>query len=226
MIVGTSDTEAEVPHAFVRIGSEMTDLNAAISGGGQGWVLASAYAINASGAIVGEGIKDGVQRAFLLQPAPVILQPSITRQPAGTSVFAGDPFSLSVLASGDGPFTYQWRHSGTNLPGAISDVLTVPKAGAADAGPYQVIVSNQAGATPSTEVVVEVKIRPELMLKTYAGLTVTGVEGRTYRIDAALDPQGPWTPVGTLKLETSPSFWLDFESPQNPLRVYRAVELP
>lgn len=226
VIVGTSDTAADVPHAFVRIGSEMTDLNAAISGGGQGWVLVSAYAINASGAIVGEGIKDGVQRAFLLQPAPEILPPSITRQPAGTSVFAGDPFSLSVLASGDGPFTYQWRHSGTNLPGATTDVLTIPKAGVADAGPYQVIVSNQAGPTPSSEVLVEVKIRPELTLKMYAGLTVTGVVGRTYRIDAALDPQGPWTPVGTLKLETSPSLWLDSDSPQNPLRVYRAVEVP
>lgn len=226
VIVGTSDTASDVPHAFVRIGTEMTDLNAAISSGGEGWVLVAAHAINAGGAIVGEGIKDGVQRAFLLQPAPEILPPSITRQPGSTSVFAGDPFSLSVLASGDGPFTYQWRHSGTNVPGATSDVLTVTKAGAADAGPYQVIVSNQAGATSSSEVQVEVKIRPELTLKSYAGLTVTGVVGRNYRIDAALDPQGPWAPVGTLKLEASPSFWLDFDSPQNPLRVYRAVEVP
>lgn len=226
VIVGTSDTAADVAHAFVRIGSEMTDLNAAISAGGDGWVLVSAYAINAGGAIVGEGIKGGVQRAFLLHPAAEVLPPSITRQPAGTNVFSGDPFSLSVLASGDGPFTYQWRHSGTNLPGATSEVLTIPKATAADAGPYQVIVSNRAGGTPSIEVSVAVKIRPELALKTYAGLTVTGVVGQTYRIDASIDPQGPWVPVGTLKLEVSPSFWLDFESPQNPLRVYRAVEVP
>jgi hypothetical protein len=64
------------------------------------------------------------------------------------------------------------------------------------------------------------------MFGTYAGLTVTGVVGRTYRTDASNDPQGTWVPVGTLKLESSPSFWLDFDSPQNPLRVYRAVEVP
>jgi hypothetical protein len=53
-----------------------------------------------------------------------------------------------------------------------------------------------------------------------------GVVGRTYRIDASNDPQGPWVPVGTLKLESSQAFWLDVDSPQNPRRVYRAVEVP
>ena len=221
VIVGTSDTAGDVAHAFVRVGSEMIDLNAAITAGGQGWVLVSAYAINASGLIVGEGIKNGEQRAFLLRPTP-----TISRQPVGTNVLAGNPFTLSVQASGLAPFTYQWRHAGTNLPGATSDVLTIQKAGAADAGNYQVIVSNVAGNTVSAEVVVEVNLRPELTLKTYAGLTVMGVVGRTYRIDASNDPQGPWAPVGTLKLESPQAFWLDYDSPQNPLRVYRAVEVP
>lgn len=221
VIVGTSDTAGDVAHAFVRVGSEMIDLNSAVTAGGQGWVLVSAYAINASGSIVGEGIKDGAQRAFLLRPTP-----TISRQPVGTNVSAGSPFTLSVQASGLAPFTYQWRHAGTNLPGATSDVLTIQKASAANAGSYQVIVSNVAGDTASAEVSVEVSVRPELTLKTYAGLTVTGAVGRTYRIEAALDPQGPWAPVGTLKLDSSPSFWFDFDSPQNPLRLYRAVELP
>lgn len=221
VIVGTSDTTADVAHAFVRVGSEMIDLNSAVTAGGQGWVLVSAYAINASGCIVGEGIKDGVQRAFLLRPTP-----TISRQPVGTNVTAGNPFTLSVQASGLAPFTYQWRHAGTNLPGATSDALGIPKATAVDAGSYQVIVSNVAGDTASAEVVVEVNLRPELTIRTYAGLTVTGVAGRTYRIDASNNPQGPWAPVGTLKLESSEAFWLDHQSPQNPQRVYRAVEVP
>ncbi len=221
VIVGTSDTAADVAHAFVRVGSELIDLNSVISAGGQGWVLTSAYAINASGSIVGEGIKDGVQRAFLLRPTP-----TISRQPVGTNVLAGNSFTLSVQATGLAPFTYQWRHAGTNLPGATSDVLTIQKATAADAGSYQVIVSNVAGGTASDEVVVGVNLRPELTIRTYAGLTVTGVAGRTCRIEAAIDPQGPWVPVGTLKLESSEAFWLDHESPQNPTRVYRAIEMP
>lgn len=221
VIVGTSDTAADVAHAFVRVGSEMIDLNSVISAGGQGWVLTSAYAINASGSIVGEGTKGGVQRAFLLRPTP-----TISKQPVGTNVIAGNPFTLSVQAAGLAPFAYQWRHSGTNLPGATSDVLTIQKASAVNAGSYQVIVSNVAGDTASDEVVVRVLSPAELRLQNYAGLTVLGVPGRTYRIEAAVDPQGPWQQVGAITLELTQDFWVDRDSPAHPTRVYRAVEMP
>ena len=45
----------------------MKDLNTLIPAN-SGWVLTEARAINSSGQIVGNGIKDGEQRAFLLKP--------------------------------------------------------------------------------------------------------------------------------------------------------------
>lgn len=220
VVVGTSDTAEDVAHAFVRVGSKMTDLNSAVTSGGQGWLLTSAYAINANGLIVGEGIKDGVQRAFLLRPAP-----TITRQPVGTNVIFRNPFTLSVQASGLGPLTYQWRHAGTNLPGATSDVLTFGPV-FRPSGSYQVIVSNAGGDTASDEVVVRYLFPAELTLGNYAGLTVSGIQGRTYRIEAAIDPQGPWEQVGAITLDFVQSFWVDRSSPAYPTRVYRAIEMP
>jgi sugar lactone lactonase YvrE len=46
-------------------------------------------------------------------------QPVITNQPAGLLVVAGGNATFSVLATGTGPFTYQWQLNGTNLPNNI-----------------------------------------------------------------------------------------------------------
>jgi sugar lactone lactonase YvrE len=42
--------------------------------------------------------------------------PSIVAQPSSVTVSAGNSTSFSVGVSGTGPFTYQWRLNGTNLP--------------------------------------------------------------------------------------------------------------
>ena len=46
-------------------------------------------------------------------------QPVITNQPAGLLVVAGGNATFSVMATGTGPFTYQWQLNGTNLPNNI-----------------------------------------------------------------------------------------------------------
>ena len=45
--------------------------------------------------------------------------PSIATQPASRTNNAGTPAALSVAPSGTGPFSYQWRLNGTNLPNNI-----------------------------------------------------------------------------------------------------------
>src|SRR5205807_1694431 len=42
---------------------------------------------------------------------------AITAGPTNVLVYAGDPAGFTVQARNIGPFTYQWRHEGTNLPG-------------------------------------------------------------------------------------------------------------
>jgi hypothetical protein len=43
-------------------------------------------------------------------------QPTITIQPQSQAVPVGGTITLSVNASGTGPFSYQWQFNGTNLP--------------------------------------------------------------------------------------------------------------
>ena len=67
-VVGASDSAAaSTLHAFIYSGGRMRDLNSLIPAN-SGWVLTEAREINNSGQIVGNGIKDGHPRGFLLTP--------------------------------------------------------------------------------------------------------------------------------------------------------------
>jgi hypothetical protein len=60
-----------------------------------------------------------------------------------------------MSADGPGPFTYQWRRNGTNLSpddhlsGVTSSSLAIDPVTFGDAGTYDVLVSNDCGATAS-----------------------------------------------------------------------------
>jgi len=62
-----SSSETLVYHAFIYSGSKMQDLNSLISAN-SGWVLSQANGINDSGQIVGYGIINNLEHAFLLTP--------------------------------------------------------------------------------------------------------------------------------------------------------------
>ena len=66
-VVGASDSAESTLHAFLYSAGVMRDLNSFIPAH-SGWVLTEAREINNGGQIVGNGIKDGHQRAFLLNP--------------------------------------------------------------------------------------------------------------------------------------------------------------
>ncbi len=99
------------------------------------------------------------------------LKPVIVMQPTNTTSLAGQPASFSVTASGLGPLTYQWHHSGTNLSNATNSVLTLPSVQTADAGTYDVLVSNAAGGANSlsaTLTVTPVNTSPVSITATFA----------------------------------------------------------
>jgi hypothetical protein len=79
--------------------------------------------------------------ALLLPP------PLIQSQPEGRTVYRGEDVTLLVGASGFPPFTYQWMHSGTNLPGANASSLIVARVGPSRAGKYRVVVTDVAGGS-------------------------------------------------------------------------------
>lgn len=70
-------------------------------------------------------------------------------QPQSQTVVAGAQVSFAIDVDGTAPATYQWRHGGADIPGAVYRQLTLTNVQAADAGSYQVKVSNVAGSLMS-----------------------------------------------------------------------------
>jgi hypothetical protein len=59
---------------------------------------------------------------------------------------------------------------------------------------------------------------------TFAGVTITGIVGRTYQIQSSPDVN-TWTARATLMLNSTPCWWID-QNPVNGSKFYRAVLLP
>ena len=78
--------------------------------------------------------------------AVAIGAPTISSQPAGGVVAAGGTLNLSVTASG-GTLAYQWYKDGSAISGATSSSYSLSGFAASNAGSYSVVVSNQVGAS-------------------------------------------------------------------------------
>lgn len=76
--------------------------------------------------------------------------------PAELTLALGAELTLSVKAEGSGALEYQWLRNNELIPGATSATYTVPRAGAAHAGEYRVLVHNLAGTALSAATKVEV----------------------------------------------------------------------
>jgi len=90
--------------------------------------------------------------------------PSISTPPASQTAALGNSVSFSVTAIGDGVLTYQWRHEGTNLPNSTTSALNIPLVQLANAGAYQVVVTNLGGSKTSTPPAVLTVINPLVLV--------------------------------------------------------------
>ena len=76
-------------------------------------------------------------------------------QPASATNRWGQSATFTVLATGDGPLSYQWQANGTNLAdgphisGSATNQLSLSAITLADAGSYRVIITNYAGSVTS-----------------------------------------------------------------------------
>lgn len=75
--------------------------------------------------------------------------PTITSQPSDRAIGVGTGTIFSVTAAGAAPLRYQWKFAGTPLSGATQSTLSLANVSLAQAGQYQVDVSNDAGFVAS-----------------------------------------------------------------------------
>ena len=92
----------------------------------------------------------------------VVSPPVITTQPQSQTVLSYSSASFNVIATGTGSLTYQWQKNGTNLinganvSGSTTTNLNLAVVSVADAGNYDVIVSNAYATTNSIVAVLTV----------------------------------------------------------------------
>lgn len=78
--------------------------------------------------------------------------PSISSQPASTTVSVGQPASFSVTASGTAPLSYQWQRNSANISGATSSTYTINSTTLSDSGAqFRCVVTNSFGSVTSNQ---------------------------------------------------------------------------
>lgn len=103
---------------------------------------------------------------------------SIAGQPKDQFIALRDTLNLSVVATGAGPLTYQWKKNNAKIAGATLPTFTVHNATSAVAGLYQCDVTNPLGTVPSAIV--------KVFILDPAALNVTVAPGKpnTFTVNA------------------------------------------
>lgn len=136
------------------------------------------------------------------------LAPSIVSQPASQTVNVSNTVVFTVIATSNAPLFYHWMTNGVNLTdnghvtGSQSNVLTITNVQFADAGPYQVVVSNAFGAVTSSVATLTVvtQITESVTWSPPAGITYGTALGPN-QLNASSSVPGTFTytpPSGTI----------------------------
>lgn len=92
--------------------------------------------------------------------APVVaVAPVVSTQPTSQTASLGGTLTLSVVATGAAPVSYQWSRGGVIIAGATSATLALTNLQASDAAAYTVAVSNAGGTVTSNAATVTLAAR-------------------------------------------------------------------
>ena len=172
-----------------------------------------------------------VQDGFTCCTAAAAVAPAITSQPTNQTVPAGTNVTFSVTATGTAPLSYQWTFASTNLSGATNSSLLLTNVQAAQAGAYQVVVTNSAGSTNSLAANLRVLVPPVLSLdstlvtSTNVSILLPSVTNLIYTLQyKSLLTDSNWISIPPPVFGTGGSIFLqDTNPPTDPARYYRVL---
>jgi hypothetical protein len=111
--------------------------------------------------------------------------PSISSQPASTTVAVGQTASFSVTATGTATLSYQWQKNGAAISGATSSGYTTPATTSADNGAlFGVVISDSVGKVTSSSATLTVNSAPSISSQPVSK-TVTAAQTATFEVKAA-----------------------------------------
>ncbi len=120
----------------------------------------------------------------------VLVPPAIVTQPTNLTVIAGANAAFVATAQGSGPLAYQWFFNLTNvLGGGTNATLSLTNAQTANAGAYQLVVSNAIGTATSAVASLTVLVPPAI---TQQPTNITVVTGATANFTVAVSGSGPF----------------------------------
>ncbi|MCX6874714.1 MAG: cadherin-like beta sandwich domain-containing protein [Verrucomicrobia bacterium] len=121
--------------------------------------------------------------AFHSVALAVTQPPIITTQPASVTVNQGGTATLSVVAAGTAPLTYQWRKNGAdltntgNISGTNTATLILTNVQLTDASSYSAVVTDANGSVTSVGAdLTVIASSPDAVVAWGAGKTNTGVD--------------------------------------------------
>jgi hypothetical protein len=133
---------------------------------------------------VTNGFGTATSNAATLTVTAAAVAPSITSQPAGKTVNAGQTATFSVTATGTGTLMYQWKKNGAAISGATSSAYTTPATAASDNGAvFTVTVTGTSGNVTSSGATLTVNAAPSITAQPASKSVLTG-QAATFSVTA------------------------------------------
>ncbi len=143
----------------------------------------------------------GVGQGLAGAAGPAGLPPIIVAGPVSQTVAAGTNVTFSVTFTSLTTATEQWFKNGAALVGANSSTLVLTNVTPANAGSYDVQVSNAGGTVTSAAAVLQVTSHPPTTTTLSASTSSTSF-GSSVTLTAAVTPTSP-VPTGTVSFSDS-----------------------
>ena len=118
-------------------------------------------------------------------------RPVITHQPVGGTSFIGRDFTFRPTVTGLAPLSYQWQMNGADIADATNATLVLPNLGLANAGNYQLVVSNALAVATSVAVPLTVLDSPNLTLLSQPPASQTNYLGSKVILSVSIAGNGP-----------------------------------